>query len=75
MREIWYPRPLISAGGYTRDHALEVAETKGDLIAFGRYFISNVSSLLLSLHPRNQISILSARLATEASEQYPAQGL
>ncbi|CAL1710331.1 unnamed protein product [Somion occarium] len=41
IREIWAPRPIISAGGYTRDIALEVAETKGDLIAFGRYFISN----------------------------------
>ena len=43
IREIWSPRPIISAGGYNRDRALEVAETKGDLIAFGRLFISNVS--------------------------------
>lgn len=42
IREIWKPRPLISAGGYNRETALAVAETKGDLVAFGRYFISNV---------------------------------
>ncbi|KAJ3551583.1 hypothetical protein NM688_g4619 [Phlebia brevispora] len=41
MRDIWFPRPLISAGGYKRENALDVAEEKGDLIAFGRYFISN----------------------------------
>ena len=43
LREIWKPRPFISAGGYTREVALEVAETKNDLIAVGRLFISNVS--------------------------------
>ncbi|KAJ3522062.1 hypothetical protein NM688_g8929 [Phlebia brevispora] len=41
IRDIWRPRPLISAGGYTRELAIEVAEKKGDLIAFGRLFISN----------------------------------
>ncbi|KAF7792773.1 hypothetical protein EIP86_003871 [Pleurotus ostreatoroseus] len=41
IRDIWRPRPLISAGGYNREIALDVAETKGDLIAFGRLFISN----------------------------------
>jgi NADPH2 dehydrogenase len=44
LREIWAPRPLISAGGYTRELSLEVAEKKGDLIAFGRPFIANVST-------------------------------
>ncbi|KAK0205612.1 hypothetical protein DFS33DRAFT_1258643 [Desarmillaria ectypa] len=41
IRELWAPRPLISAGGYTREGAMEVADQKGDLVAFGRYFISN----------------------------------
>lgn len=45
IREIWAPRPLITAGGYTRDTAVDVAEKKGDLIGFGRYFIANVSYL------------------------------
>ncbi|KAK0184558.1 hypothetical protein F5146DRAFT_938538 [Armillaria mellea] len=41
IRELWSPRPLISAGGYTREEAMKVADEKGELIAFGRYFISN----------------------------------
>ncbi|PBK85283.1 NADH:flavin oxidoreductase/NADH oxidase [Armillaria gallica] len=41
IRELWAPRPLISAGGYTRESAMKVADEKGELIAFGRYFISN----------------------------------
>ncbi|OCH84792.1 NADH:flavin oxidoreductase/NADH oxidase [Obba rivulosa] len=41
IRDIWLPQPLISAGGYTRDLAIEVAEKTGELIAAGRYFISN----------------------------------
>ncbi|RPD77243.1 NADH:flavin oxidoreductase/NADH oxidase [Lentinus tigrinus ALCF2SS1-7] len=41
IRDLWSPRPLISAGRYTRAKALEVAESTGQLIAFGRPFISN----------------------------------
>ncbi|KAJ7439956.1 NADH:flavin oxidoreductase/NADH oxidase [Mycena latifolia] len=41
IREIWGDRPLISAGGYTRETALAVAEEKGDLVAFARPYISN----------------------------------
>ncbi|THV00307.1 FMN-linked oxidoreductase [Dendrothele bispora CBS 962.96] len=53
IREIWTSpetsetstsanaRRLISAGGYTRETAIEAAEKKGDLIAFGRLFIAN----------------------------------
>ncbi len=48
IREIWRPRPLISAGGYDRDLALQEAESTGDLIAFGRYFISNVSGTFVN---------------------------
>lgn len=33
---------MISAGGYGRDEAIKAAESTGDLIAFGRLFISNV---------------------------------
>lgn len=44
IREIWAPRPLISTGDYTREDAIKVAENKGDLIGFGRHFISNVCS-------------------------------
>lgn len=40
----------ISAGGYEPESALKAAEEKGDLIAFGRYYISNVGcSLFFSM--------------------------
>lgn len=41
LREIWRPRPFISAGGYTRSSGIEHAERTNDLIAYGRYFIAN----------------------------------
>ncbi|KAI0362489.1 FMN-linked oxidoreductase [Trametes cingulata] len=41
IRDIWLPQPLISAGRYTRSSAIERAEHTGELIAFGRLFISN----------------------------------
>ncbi|KAJ2918839.1 hypothetical protein MD484_g1627, partial [Candolleomyces efflorescens] len=42
IRKIWAPRPLVTTGFYTRDDALKVlAENKGALVGFGRYFISN----------------------------------
>lgn len=47
IREIWAPRPLVSAGGYRRELALDFAEKKGDIIAFGRWFIANVRCCLL----------------------------
>jgi NADPH2 dehydrogenase len=49
LREIWQPLPYISAGGYlTREDAIQVAEQKGGLIAFGRMYISNVSLFALN---------------------------
>lgn len=42
LRKIWAPRPFIVAGGYTRELALKGAK-KGDIIASGRLFLSNVS--------------------------------
>ncbi|KZT21953.1 NADH:flavin oxidoreductase/NADH oxidase [Neolentinus lepideus HHB14362 ss-1] len=41
VHEIWFPRPLIIAGGFTRDTAMETADNKGCLIGFGRLFTSN----------------------------------
>ncbi|KAF8978857.1 hypothetical protein BDQ17DRAFT_1382476 [Cyathus striatus] len=42
VRRIWAPRPLITAGGYTRESAVEVTEKEGgELIAFGRHFLAN----------------------------------
>jgi NADPH2 dehydrogenase len=43
VREIWGKKPLISAGGYTRETAIAAAEEKGDLVAFARGYIANVS--------------------------------
>ncbi|KAJ7478762.1 hypothetical protein B0H11DRAFT_2281125 [Mycena galericulata] len=40
LRAIWAPRPVIRAGGFTRDSAIEAAQN-GDLVAFGRFYISN----------------------------------
>ncbi|KZV70458.1 NADH:flavin oxidoreductase/NADH oxidase [Peniophora sp. CONT] len=42
IRDIWSPRPLIKAGGFSYDMALQTADSdKNVLIAMGRYFISN----------------------------------
>ncbi|EIW60267.1 FMN-linked oxidoreductase [Trametes versicolor FP-101664 SS1] len=41
IRDIWLPRPLISAGRYDRDTAIARADKTGELIAFGRRFIAN----------------------------------
>ncbi|KAK7462993.1 hypothetical protein VKT23_007574 [Stygiomarasmius scandens] len=41
IRDIWSPRPLMLAGGYTRQKAIEEAKGEGILIAFGRPFIAN----------------------------------
>jgi NADPH2 dehydrogenase len=48
IRDIWAPKPLISAGGYDRETAVEAAEKEGELIAFGRHFLANVCSHLAS---------------------------
>jgi len=41
IRKIWGDKPLITAGGYNRSTALDVAERKGDIIAFSRLYIAN----------------------------------
>ena len=45
LRKIWGDKVFITAGGYTPQTAAETANTKGGLIAFGRYYIANVSFL------------------------------
>ena len=42
LRAIWGPLTYISAGGYNRQLALEVAEKTSSLITFGRHFLANV---------------------------------
>ncbi|KZV64865.1 FMN-linked oxidoreductase [Peniophora sp. CONT] len=42
FREAWGDRPFISAGGFTRESALELTEKrKNALVAFGRHYTSN----------------------------------
>lgn len=45
IRAIWGNRPLISCGDYTRSSGIKTADEKGDLIAYGRPFVSNVKSI------------------------------
>jgi hypothetical protein len=42
LRAIWADKLWISAGGFSRDSAIKQADEQGELIAFGRYFTSNV---------------------------------
>ncbi|KAJ7700356.1 FMN-linked oxidoreductase [Mycena rosella] len=56
IRKIWGARPLISAGGYTRETAIALAERPNTLVAFGRTFIANPDLPLrleknIPLHP------------------------
>jgi NADPH2 dehydrogenase len=48
LRAIWAGKAWISAGGFSRDNAIKQADEKGELIAFGRYYTSNVSSIPIS---------------------------
>ncbi|KAF8187963.1 FMN-linked oxidoreductase [Mycena galopus ATCC 62051] len=41
LRALWAPRPLIRTGGFTRESALEAAQSENTLIGFGRMYISN----------------------------------
>lgn len=43
LRDVWGARPYLAAGGFDRESAIERADETGNLIAFGRWFISNVS--------------------------------
>ncbi|KZP30039.1 FMN-linked oxidoreductase [Athelia psychrophila] len=41
LHALWAPKPLISAGGYDREMGVDVAQKTGQLVAYGRLFISN----------------------------------
>lgn len=45
LREIWRDKVFIAAGGYTPQTAAETVEAEGGMIAFGRHYIANASSL------------------------------
>ena len=42
IRELWHEKRLITNAGYTRESGMQIANEKGDLIAYGRPFIANV---------------------------------
>ncbi len=42
LRDIWAPKTYIAAGGYTRESGMKAADEKGDLIAYGRWYLANV---------------------------------
>ncbi|OBZ70774.1 putative inactive dehydrogenase EasA [Grifola frondosa] len=68
IRKIWAPRPIISAGGYSRESALKVAEETGQLIAFGRAYIPNPD---LPLRLRKNLPLT----ATDRSVFYGCKGV
>jgi NADPH2 dehydrogenase len=49
LRKIWGNRPYIAAGGFNRATANSTVEKHGGLIAFGRHFIANVSTVFVFL--------------------------
>ena len=47
---------FLSAGGYTPESALEEAERTGDLIVFGRHFLSNVRIRFIEVSHRRVLN-------------------
>ena len=47
LRKVWGNRAYIAAGGFDRASANSTVEKHGGLIAFGRHFIANVSTLFV----------------------------
>jgi len=48
IRKLWVPKPLITAGGYTRGSAMDQTQSRSnenELIAFGKLYTSNVNTL------------------------------
>lgn len=43
-RAIWQPGVFLSADGHTRESAFKAAKERGDVVVFGKWFISNVSA-------------------------------
>ncbi|KAK0481107.1 hypothetical protein EDD18DRAFT_1436408 [Armillaria luteobubalina] len=76
IRDLWVPKLLISAGGYKREEVMKVANEKGDLVAFGRYFISNLDLLKklkkdLPFTPYNRLTFYLRGEVTEGYTDYP----
>ena len=50
LRKIWGDKVFIGTGGYTPQSAAETVGKLGGLVAFGRHYIANVSSLPPPMH-------------------------
>ena len=55
LRAIWGSKPWVSAGGFSRDSPIKQPDKKGELIAFGRYFTSNVSLIAVISPPLSSV--------------------
>lgn len=42
LRKIWQPRAYVTANGYTPETAVKEADEHDTIVAFGKWFISNV---------------------------------
>lgn len=67
IQEIWGSRPLIKAGGFTRETAIKATEEDNVLVAIGRHFISNVSRLSLRSSEKCLRAITSSLTSLPAS--------
>ncbi|KAK7462981.1 hypothetical protein VKT23_007562 [Stygiomarasmius scandens] len=75
IRAIWSPRPLMLAGGFTRQSAIEKAENDNTLIAFGRHFSSNPDLPVrlekgLNLNPYDRSTFYSTSRGSEGYTDY-----
>ena len=71
LRAIWAGKRWISAGGFSRDSAIKQADENGELVAFGRYYTSNVSSIgILAFSTQCLINIVIARSSYAAPERH-----
>jgi 2,4-dienoyl-CoA reductase-like NADH-dependent reductase (Old Yellow Enzyme family) len=74
MRELWgAKRAYIAAGGFTRETATQRADASGDLVCFGRDFISNVSYVSRHIWDRADGGIAGSR--QKAREEPAADGV
>ena len=78
LRAIWNDKPWISAGGFTRDNAIKHADEQGELVAFGRYYTSNVRFapviFRLLFCAQSFIRVL-ARPSYPSSEEHPVDAI
>ncbi|KAK0229859.1 hypothetical protein EDD85DRAFT_929641 [Armillaria nabsnona] len=70
-RELRAPRPLISAGGYTREDAMKVADERGVLVAFESLIFQRSGKKNLSLTPSNRSAFYLPGEVTEGYTVYP----